>query len=331
MAPKVIIDTDPGLDDAIAIFMALEAHKRGEIEVIGLTTVHGNSGIENVTKNAVFLLETVNMTKIPIYKGASDSLVQKWVFEEEPFHGHDGFGDSNVVPNSTPVDIVQPQHAVFALVDIVNRHPNEIYLAALGPLTNIALAIKMDPNFTSKLAGIYGMGGNTTGQGNITSSAEFNFHCDPEAAYVVLEETQQQLKIVPWETCIHKMKLPYSFREELGRINSPVAEIMNKGEQIMISKRSYGIYITCDQITMAWLLHDLKKIGCDTEKQDKEDFVKTTTEMFATVELHGKMTRGQMVVDHTGMKKRTPNLLILAEGNMELFKQYLRMAFGGPF
>ncbi|KAK3875195.1 hypothetical protein Pcinc_019922 [Petrolisthes cinctipes] len=306
---KVIIDTDAGRDDALAIFMALEAHKRREVEVIAITTVNGNTIVRNVNNNVQRILHAVKL-------------------QEKPFHGHDGFGDVDLPVLSPPPPSIQQQHAVWALVNLVKKYPGEIVLVALGPLTNLALAQRLDPDFTSNLQAIYVMGGNTTGEGNWTSSAEYNFMLDPEAARVVFEETSIPINLTPWEICYHNLGIPYDVRKEMGQIKSKAAELMNKIEADIL-KNKYEAWITCDQVAMAWMIDDVKNgnlqkcqniIEDHSSKEVIKDCLATVTKRcYASVELNGEITRGQMVIDHLSTKKRSPNLNILSGVNMPLY------------
>ncbi|XP_042206638.1 inosine-uridine preferring nucleoside hydrolase-like isoform X2 [Homarus americanus] len=334
--PKVIIDTDAGIDDALAIFMALAAHKRGEIEVIAVTTVHGNTGVHHVNNNVLRILKTVDLMEIPVYSGAAKSLVHPWTHSGEMFHGTDGFGDAHLPAIPPASSLLKPQHAVWTLLELVNKYPNEIVLTALGPLTNVALAIRLEPAFTSRLAAIYAMGGNTRGLGNITSAAEFNFICDPESAKVVLEETLIPIYLTPWETCLDGVTIPYSLRKKLGDIQNPITELMNKIEAKILKKQHYENWITCDQLAVAWMINDAKnqhsQQGGEKGCGDGEGrLVSTSKSCFATVELNGSLTRGQMAIDHRDLMNRTSNLIIMTSIDEQLYLRYLKMAFGGEF
>ena len=129
------------------------------------------------------------------------------MYNADPFHGHDGFGDTNHDDEPNLKCVQESEHAVNALVRIVKSNPGEITLVALGPLTNVAMAMRLDSQFASNLKDLYIMGGNTEGKGNITVSAEFNFHSDPEAAFIVLENTRCPTFIASWELCLHKATL----------------------------------------------------------------------------------------------------------------------------
>lgn len=176
---KIIIDTDPGIDDAMAIFYALESP---ELAVVGLTTVFGNATIETCTTNALQLLEIAGRTDIPVAQGVGKPLVMEYRGAVPFVHGSDGQGDVFLPPpSSRPVDI----GAARFIVDAVMAAPGEITLVPLGPLTNIALAMTIEPSLMQHVAEIVLMGGNAFCTGNVTPAAEANIINDPEAADIV--------------------------------------------------------------------------------------------------------------------------------------------------
>lgn len=180
MAPqKIIIDTDPGIDDTMAIFFALSSP---ELDVIGLTTVFGNVHVPLATQNALRLLEIAGRTDIPVAQGAADSLVGDYDHPPAYIHGADGQGDVNLPPPTTrAID----QTAAAFIVEQVMRHPGEIILVPIGPLTNIALALRLEPRIAQNVKRVVLMGGNALVPGNASPAAEANIIDDPEAADVV--------------------------------------------------------------------------------------------------------------------------------------------------
>jgi len=304
-----VIDTDVGMDDASAIFLATEAHKEGAIEIVAITAVHGNTSVDNVVNNIARTMVAADLNKIPIYKGCDVSLVEP-VVNEEPYHGQDGFGNSTH-DEEPDLKHLQAEHGVNALVRIVKQNPGEITLVALGPLTNVAMAMRLDRHFASNLKALYIMGGNTEGVGNTTVSAEFNFHSDPEAAYVVLENTKCPTYIAPWELCLHRVKIEWEWRMNVyGEVNSSQTHLMNKIEAESNATKFFETYIVCDQLAMAAAID----ASC----------VKKSTPHFATVELSGRFTRGQMVVDYPRLLRRSPNVFIIDDIDVNLFKTMMR-------
>lgn len=176
--PKVIIDADPGVDDAFAIILAC---KNKLIDLLGITVVAGNCGLDNGIRNSFKLLDMCDKYYIPVYKGAEVSLETRDI-NAAHVHGENGFGDFLYEPIVRSVD----GDAVEYLINTVNENPGQIDVVAIGPLTNIALAIMKDKNFAKNLKGLYIMGGSKV-KGNISKFSEFNFYQDPHAADIVFK------------------------------------------------------------------------------------------------------------------------------------------------
>lgn len=176
---KAIIDTDPGVDDAMAILFAASCP---EIELVGLTSVYGNVPVEMGTRNALHLVEMIGRP-IPVAQGMDGPLRGRpW----EPvfwIHGDQGFG---ALPAPRPTARAIDSHAVDFLIDQAKRHKGELVVFPIGPLTNIAAAIERDPDFARNVAQIVIMGGVVGGRGNVTPFAEANIYNDPDAAGIVL-------------------------------------------------------------------------------------------------------------------------------------------------
>ncbi|XP_072957089.1 probable uridine nucleosidase 2 isoform X2 [Typha angustifolia] len=177
---KLIIDTDPGIDDAMAIFVALNSP---EVEVIGLTTIFGNVYTTLATRNALHLLEVAERTDIPVAEGSHQTIMKATKLRIADFvHGTDGLGNQNFPPpKGQPIG----QSAASFLVEQANEYPGEVTVVALGPLTNIALAIELDPSFPKKIGQIVLLGGAFSVNGNVNPAAEANIFGDPDAADIV--------------------------------------------------------------------------------------------------------------------------------------------------
>lgn len=183
MSKKIILDTDPGIDDAMAILFA-EAHP--DIDLVGITTVYGNATIENGTRNALYLKERFGF-RCDVAKGAEKALVRPPVGPTVVVHGETGFGDLNASePQHTKAD---PRPAYQYIIDTVKTSPGEITLVAVGPLTNFALALDAAPEITTLVKEVVIMGGAfgmNDHRGNVTPFAEANIHDDPHAADKVM-------------------------------------------------------------------------------------------------------------------------------------------------
>ena len=175
---KLIIDTDPGIDDAMAIFYAAAAP---EIDLVGLTTVFGNVTTPVATRNALRLAEAAGLD-IPVAAGADKPLEIAPFPPSSQVHGVEGFG---AIPAQVPTTCPSPQDAVSFLSHATRESPGEITVCAIGPLTNIARVLQQDPEFARNVARIVIMGGSIDEGGNITAHAEANIYHDPHAAEVV--------------------------------------------------------------------------------------------------------------------------------------------------
>lgn len=176
---KLIIDTDPGIDDAMAIFYAAASP---HIELLGLTSIFGNVHVEQATRNALRLLEWANLPDVPVAQGANKPRSLPPFPPSHNVHGAEGFGD---LPAENPKGTAVAEPAAEFLVRMAREHKGELVLCPIGPLTNIAAAIDLDPDFTSNVARIVLMGGSLEEGGNITPHAEANIYHDPHAADVV--------------------------------------------------------------------------------------------------------------------------------------------------
>ncbi|MBT8183898.1 MAG: nucleoside hydrolase [Eudoraea sp.] len=177
---KLIIDTDPGIDDSMAIQFAFAS---GKFDVIGLTTVYGNVGIDLTTSNAARLLNLLGKSHVPIARGASDPLNGKFSGGVAFIHGEDGQGNTWGEDVALPVDEL-PAHDF--ILKKVHEFPGEVTIAALGPLTNLAKALKKEPGIQELVKEVVFMGGNAFCEGNATPAAEANILSDPVAADDVL-------------------------------------------------------------------------------------------------------------------------------------------------
>lgn len=179
MAQKIIIDTDPGIDDAMAILAALHSP---ELEVLGLTVVFGNADVDSCAQNALRLVELEGNDHIPVAKGCGKPLVLPADSFASLVHGRDGFGNTNL---PLPHGNLDPRHAAQFIIDTVLAYPHEVTLVPLGPLTNIALACALEPRIIPLVKEVVLMGGCAFALGNISPVAEANIYHDPHAAEVV--------------------------------------------------------------------------------------------------------------------------------------------------
>ncbi len=244
---KIIIDTDCGIDDAIAIMMAV---KNG-LDVLGITTVSGNTEVNQVTENVLRVLHFIGRDDIPVYKGAHKPTVKNRV-ESVKIHGKNGLGDVEIEKAKRREDKTP---APVALFEMAKENPG-VTVVTLGPLTNIAMAINLYPELETLIGHIISMGG-ALYQGNVTRFAEFNFFFDPEAAQFVFD-TKIPLTIVPWDPILKNVIL----EKELLNIvkGSKVGEfILNLEETPMtFMEQFYGMRAAVfpDPVAMAYAISE---------------------------------------------------------------------------
>jgi purine nucleosidase len=190
---RLLIDTDPGVDDALAILMAL---RDPAADVIALTIAAGNVGLAHTVRNALKLCDVADV-QIPVFAGCATPLVH--AAEDAAYvHGLDGFGD---VGYSDPTGRAQDEHAALAMLRLSREHAGELTFVMLGPLTNLALALRLDPTLPQRVPRLVIMGGAVTGRGNTRIPVEFNIGFDPEAAQVVFS-AWPQFELVDWEAVL---------------------------------------------------------------------------------------------------------------------------------
>ncbi len=302
---KFIIDTDPGIDDAQAILMAAAQPK---VNIEAIMTVGGNVGLAHTLRNALTIVEVIGQT-IPVYAGCDGPLVMP--SENAAFvHGEDGLGDIGLRPQSAQAEM---EHASVALVRLINESPNEYVLVALGPLTNIAVALKLDPDLPYKLKRFVDMGGAVTGKGNTSNvCAEFNIFADPEAALIVFEAwaaAGRLIEVVDWEATLRHGISPEVVQQWVT-MQTPKAKFF---AQITAKARVWGnehwgdeTFFSADPLAMAVALDP----NC----------VLKTEEHYLRVEISGRYTRGQTIVDWQDRSNQAANASIILAVEQKQFQ-----------
>ncbi|MDE2407651.1 MAG: nucleoside hydrolase [Xanthomonadaceae bacterium] len=189
----LLIDTDPGVDDALALLMAFSDPRH---QLVGLTIAAGNVGLCHTVANALKLCEVCGID-VPVYAGTDAPLVFP-ARDAAYVHGRDGFGDTGYTPSTRHAET---EHAALAILRLSHEHAGKLLLVALGPLTNLALALKLDPTLPQRVARCVVMGGAVTAHGNITPAAEFNIAFDPEAAHLVFSAFPR-IELADWEATL---------------------------------------------------------------------------------------------------------------------------------
>ncbi len=220
MPQKIIIDTDPGVDDTIAITTALRSP---ELEVLGLTSIFGNAVTETTTQNALRLVELEGHDSIPVARGSEVPLLMELEGIASDVHGRDGMGNTNLpAPKGKPIE----KSAAEFIIDTVRAYPGEVILAPVGPLTNIALALEIDPGIASLIKKIVLMGGTVSVTGNISPVAEANIYHDAHAADIVMQASCPVV-MVGLDVTEQVIMTPQYF-EELFKAENPATNLIKR-------------------------------------------------------------------------------------------------------
>ncbi|NOH04732.1 MAG: nucleoside hydrolase [Chloroflexi bacterium] len=291
MSTRIIIDTDPGVDDALTFLLALASP---EIQLEALTTVQGNVTLEKATRNALSVLELANASHIPVAQGCSHPLVKSPHNSGEVIHGWSGMGQSNLPePKSKIVD----SHAIDYLIERFLAEPNEISLFTIGPLTNVALAIRKEPRIVSAIRELVIMGGAIRSGGNITPLAEFNIHEDPHAAYVVFH-SGIPITLIPLDAT-YKCLLTSADVARLNKINSPIARFVRDATaDYMAFYKQYEGFDGC-------ALHDPLTLAAIIAPE-----LLTLAEHYVSVDISGGVSTGKTFADFMKVWKKPPNMRV---------------------
>src|SRR5688500_8099753 len=176
----VILDVDTGVDDALALALAV---RWSRVELIAVATVAGNVDVEQATRNTLTVLDWFGATDVPVHRGASRPLARPLITATH-FHGEDGLGDANLPPSQRAIGT---DRGPAAMIRLARARPGELTLVCVGPLTNLAIALNVEPSLPDLVAGVVIMGGAFWVPGNITPAAEFNICVDPDAAAQVFD------------------------------------------------------------------------------------------------------------------------------------------------
>ena len=305
----LLIDTDPGVDDALAILMAFNDPRH---EVVGLTIAAGNVGLKHTVANALKLCEVAG-ADVPVYPGCAAPLLHP-ARDAAYVHGQDGFGDIAYVPAARAAE---EEHAALAILRLSHEYAGRLVLVALGPLTNVALALKLDPTLPSRLARCVVMGGAVTAHGNITPAAEFNIAFDPEAAHIVFE-TFERIDLSDWEATLDHGLLDVDVDRWLAA-DSPRArfyEAISRQTRAWAGERRGNRWASADALAMAFALAP-------------EGAVETAERPLA-VETEGRHARGATIIDWRRESGRPDNVRILLRYEQSRFEGLVEAALAAP-
>jgi purine nucleosidase len=301
MPRPIIIDTDPGIDDAVAILLALASP---ELAVRGLVAVAGNLPLTATARNARSIVELAGFPELPVYAGCPRPLGRNRIAAEDA-HGISGLGDLVLAPPALPP---RPEHGVVYLIEALrSAEPNSITLCALGPLTNIAMGLVAAPDIAAGIAELVIMGGGS--RGNITAAAEFNIHADPHAAALVCD-SGLRITMVPLDVTEGVRSTPERIApiRDLGsRVGAAAAELL--GPRRALGKPPMAMHDPC---VIAYLLAP-------------ELF--RWREVNVAIETQSPLAIGMTLIDWRGISGRSPNARVIeaidAEGVYRLLAERL--------
>ncbi len=302
MASRILLDCDPGLDDALALLLA---HGDPALELVGVTTVGGNVGLRHTTKNALELREYLGFDDVPISAGADKPLVRE-TKDAAHVHGESGLGSLVLPPAKLTVT---GTHAADFIVEAVRAAPGSIDLVATGPLTNIALALEKDPGIARLVKSFVIMGGSFT-RGNATPAAEFNIYADPEAAKVAFD--------ADWQVVMVGLDLTLQ-AQATARVIERMNALGRLGTELVVPLATFWV----DRNDPDWdgqAVHDV----CAVAYVARPDLFASCPAR-VEVETTGTFTAGMTVVDFDSPE---PNALVPVSLDVDGFWAYVEHVYG---
>ncbi|WP_417584779.1 nucleoside hydrolase [Pelagibacterium sp.] len=299
MARKIIIDTDPGQDDAVAILLALASPQ--EIETLGIVAVAGNVGLAQNAKNALKVVELSGRTDVPVYAGCARPIMRELVTAEH-VHGETGL-DGPDLPE--PTITLEHQHGVDFIIETLRNEPEKtVTLCALGPLTNLAMALIKAPDIAARIEQIVLMGGGYFEGGNITPTAEFNIFVDPEAAQTVLK-CGAPVVMMPLDVTHQMLGTPQrieAFSAIGNRSGDAVAAMLGFSERFDLKKYNWPGAPLHDPCVTAYMIAPEIFEGrlCNVE-----------------IECASPLTRGMTVADYWHVTDRPRNATFIRSGDAD--------------
>ena len=304
MKRPLLINTDTSAGDAIALLLALDAW---DADVVGVTITCGNSDFDQQVENALYTIEVAGRGgEIPVYPGCREPLLGPYRSVPEVW-GADGMGDSGFPPaRQRP----ERQPAVDAIVDLAERHPGELEIVSLGPLTNLAVTLLRRPDVARLVKAIYAMSGSLYAQGNITLGAEYNAWVDPEAARIVYR-AGANLVLVPWEAAARGAFVTSAEEAEIVRLETPRSRFYMQVTRVMReytrARRRPGLVHADALAVLVPLVPGL---------------VRERRRMFVDIEVAGELGRGVTFFDWNDT--RSPNADVVLDVDRQLVVESLQ-------
>ena len=302
MTIRLILDTDPGIDDALALLLLAASP---EIELQAITVTHGNTSVDKCLVNALKLADFAGLKGVPIARGASAPLIKSLTVAEDT-HGDGGLGYA-ILPDSSLQ--VSEKNAIDTIIELVHKFPNEITILAIGPLTNIALAILKDPSITTLIDRIVVMGGSIHFPGNMTPDCEYNVFCDPEAFDIVLR-AGLDFTLVPLDVT-YKCLFTKEHISKMTDVRPAIKKFIEDSTRFYMEFHDeYQSIDGCainDPLAAAILI--------------RPDLVELR-DYYMTIELKGEHTKGKTSVDHYKVLNKAANSKVAMEVDVEGFMNF---------
>lgn len=301
---KFLIDTDTGSDDAVALMMAL---RHPDIDIEAITVVAGNVPMKQGVQNALYTVELCGKN-VPVYEGLAKPLVVE-LHTAQDTHGEDGMGDIGLdLYGRQPAE----GHAVQVILDTVRANAGAIDLVTLGPLTNVAVALTLDPSLAEQINHCYIMGGTSDNFGNVTAVAEYNIWADAEAARIVFE-SGMPITMIGWDISRKYAVFEQKDVDAIKAFNTPLADFCVDIQVVVLEivTKELGLsgFDFPDPIAMA--------VALDNGVIDESDTY------FVTVDTSSGPSRGQTLIDHTHRSGRPRNTRVVTAANRQRFIELL--------
>lgn len=287
MPRRVLLDTDPGIDNSLAILLALASP---EIDLAGVGVTGGNCPLEDGVRNALNVLAVANRSDMPVFSGIGLPLIRP-PFTAPETHGDTGLGYARLP--ASPASQAN-EHAVDFIIREIMAHPGEVTLVAVAPLTNVAVALRKEPRIIQNVREVIIMGGALRADGNTTSLAEFNFYVDPHAAHIVLE-SGLPITLVPWDITKDVLLV----QEDIDRmmaVSSPITRFIADATRFYIEfhEQCFGFSGCSINDPVALALSFMPELA-------------RTEPMHVAIEYSSELTAGKTVITYIGDHQREPD------------------------
>lgn len=299
----LVVDTDTAGDDVVSLLLALHTPW---VHCHGITINVGNVGFDQQVENALKTVEVSGKAgQVPVYPGAREPLLREWE-SADYVHGKDGMGEAHFPPVAQRPEA---KHAVQYLLEASHRWAGELVIVGQAPLTNLALAVRMDPTFPSRVKKVWVMGGSFNGLGNVGPLSEYNFYVDPEAAAMVFA-AGFNLSMVGWDVALAASILAPDDLDRIAHMDTPLSRFFLQTQKSVIAfNKTHGIIGTThpDSLTMAMALD--------------ESIWSQGGDYYVGIETQGKLTCGTSVVDHLNVWNEKPNAHVCLKADAAQFKR----------